>query len=270
MMKRRKFIQTGSVAAAAALASPWVMQRRASAGELELLVTGELSSATEGVYPPFSFKAEDGTLDGLEMRTMGEICRRLGLNYEPVVIKWESMLVALLADKYDIVGNAMGITEERQKSVTFCDGWIESGARLVVHEDSAIQSSADAKGKSVGVITASIFVPLAEGWGAEVKHYQSDVGVMQDTVNGRIEGAVMDSIAAAYAIKKSKLPLRWTDELHIPYQLGWAVKKGKPNLVQAINAARAEMVADGTFKRLVEDLVGYDPSPRDPIRSILS
>ena len=109
---------------------------------------------------------------------MREICRRLGLNYEPVVIKWESMLVALLADKYDIVGNAMGITEERQKSVTFCDGWIESGARLVVHEDSAIQSSADAKGKSVGVITASIFVPLAEGWGAEVKHYQSDVGVM--------------------------------------------------------------------------------------------
>ena len=129
-----------------------------------------------------------------------------------------------------------------------------------------VQSSADVKGRSVGVITASIFVPLAEGWGAEVKHYPSDVGVMQDTVNGRLEGAVMDSIAAAYAIKTSKMPLRWTDELHIPYQLGWAVKKGKPNLVRAINTARAEMVADGTFKRLVEDLIGYDPSPKNPIR----
>ena len=270
MMKRRKFIQAGSVAAATTLAFPWVIQRQASAGDLELLVPGELSSATEGVYPPFSFKAEDGTLDGLEMRVMREICRRLGLNYKPVVIKWESMLVALLADKYDIVGSAMGITEERQKSVTFCDGWIESGARLVVHKDSTIRSSADVKGRSVGVITASIFVPLAEGWGAEVKHYPSDVGVMQDTVNGRLEGAVMDSIAAAYAIKTSKMPLRWTDELHIPYQLGWAVKKGKPNLVRAINTARTEMVADGTFKRLVEDLIGYDPSPKNPIRSILS
>jgi len=269
-MKRRKFIQTGSVAVATTLGMPWFMQQRAFAGELELLVPGELSSATEGVYPPFSFTNADGSLDGLEMRTMGEICHRLGLTYKPVVIKWESMLVALLADKYDIVGNAMGITEERQKSVTFCDGWVESGARLIVHKDSDIQTSADIKGKSVGCITASIFVPLAEGWGSEVKHYQSDVGVMQDIINGRIDGAVMDSIAAAYAIKASKMPLRWTDELFIPYQLGWAVKKEKPNLVRAINAARADMVADGTFKRLVEDLVGYDPSPKDPIRSILN
>ena len=269
-MKRRKFIQTGSVAAAATLAFPWVMRSRASAGELELLVPGELSAATEGTYPPFSFRAEDGTLDGLEMRVMGEICQRLSVTYKPVIIKWESMLIALLADKYDIVSDAMGITEERQKQVTFCDGWIESGVRLIVHKDSDIQSSADAKGKSIGVITASIFVPLAEGWGAEVKHYQSDVGVMQDTVNGRLDGMITDSIAAAYAINTSKMPLRWTDELHIPYQLGWPVKKGKPNLVRAVNKIRAEMVAEGTFKELVEGLIGYDPSPMDPVRSILS
>jgi polar amino acid transport system substrate-binding protein len=269
-MKRREFIRKSSAAVATTLALPWVMRRPAFADELELLVPGELSSATEGVYPPFSFTKDDGTLDGLEMRAMREICGRLGLNYKPVVIKWESMLVALLADKYDVVGSAMGITEERQKSVTFCDGWVESGARLIVHQDSTIQSSADAEGKSIGVITASIFVPLAEGWGAEVRHYPSDVGVMQDTVNRRIDGAVMDSIAAAYAIQVSKMPLRWTDELHIPYQLGWAVKKAKPNLVSAINAARAEMVADGTFGSLVEDLIGFDPSPADPIRSILN
>ena len=268
-MKRRKFIQTSSAAAATTFALPWVGQS-AFASEFELLVPGELSSATEGTYPPFSFQAEDGTLDGLEMRTMGEICKRLGLKYDPVVIKWESMLVALLADKYDIIGAAMGITEERQKRVTFCDGWVESGARLIVHKDSPVQSSAEMTGKAVGAITASIFIPLAEGWGAEVKHYPSDVGVMQDTVNRRIDGAVLDSIAAAYAIQKSKLPLKWTDELHIPYQLGWAVKKGKPNLVRAINKTRAEMVADGTFKRLVVDLVGFDPAPKEPIRSILS
>jgi len=120
------------------------------------------------------------------------------------------------------------------------------------------------------VITASIFVDLAEGWGADVKHYKADVDAMQDCVNGQVDGIVLDSIAAAYAIRKSKLPLRWTNELHIPYQLGWAVKKGKPNLVTAINKTRAAMVADGTVKRLFEDLIGYDPSPKEPTRSILS
>lgn len=267
-MKRRTFIKTGSLLLASTLAAPHVI-RHARAEELELLVPGELSSATEGTYPPFSVRKPDGTLDGLEMRTMGEICRRLSLTYKPVVIKWDSMLVALLADQFDIVGNAMGITDERKKSVNFCDGWVESGARLIVRKDSPIQSSAEMSGKSVGVITASIFVDLAAGWGADVKHYKADVDAMQDCVNGQVDGIVLDSIAAAFAIQKSKLPLRWTDELHIPYQLGWAVKKGKPNLVRAINRTRAEMVADGTFKNLVEDLVGYDPSPKNPIRSEL-
>ena len=259
-MKRRTFVKT-SAAAAAAVTLPAIV-RPSRAADVELLVPGVLSSATEGTSPPFSLRKPDGQLDGLEMRIMGEICNRLGLRYKPVVIRWDSMLVALLADQYDIVGNAMGITRERQKQVTFCDGWVESGARLVVREDSAIQDSSEVGGKSVGVITASIFVDLAEGWGAEVKHYKADVEAMQNCVNGRVDAIVLDSIAAAYAIRKSGLPLRWTDELHIPYQLGWAVRMGRPNLVRAVNRTWAAMVADGTVKELFEDLIGYDPSPR--------
>ena len=54
-----------------------------------------------------------------------------------------------------------------------------------------------------------------------------------------------------------------------PIQLGWAVKKGKPNLVRAINETRAAMVADGTIERLFADIIGFDPSPKEPIRSML-
>ncbi|MGI9331577.1 MAG: transporter substrate-binding domain-containing protein [Gammaproteobacteria bacterium] len=268
-MKRRTIVRAGTTIVASALTAPWLWHRPAHAADLELLAPGTLSSATEGTYPPFSLRNASGELDGLEMRTMGEICKRLGLTYNPVVIKWESMLVGLLSDQYDIVGNAMGISAERQKKVTFCDAWIESGARLLVHKDSPIQSNAEVKGKTIGAISASTFIPMAERLGGTVKLYKADVEAMQDCVNGRVDSIILDSIAAAYAIKKSKLPLRWTPELIEPYQLGWAVKQGKPNLVRAINAARAEMVADGTFAKLVEPLVGYDPSPKDPIKSIL-
>jgi polar amino acid transport system substrate-binding protein len=264
-MYRRTFI-TG---AGAVLAAPFLTKTALAAGDLELLKPGILSSATEGTFPPFSFRGSDGNLDGLEMRIMGEIAKRLELQYEPVVIKWDSMLIGLQADQYDVVGNAMGITEDRQKQVTFCDGWLESGAQLIVPEDSEISEAEDTKDKRIGVITASIFIPLVEGWGAEAVHYKADVDAMQDCVNGQIDGMVTDSIAGAYAINKSSLPLKLVGGLHSPYQMGWAVKKGKPNLVTAINQTRASMVEDGTVKMLFTDLIGFDPSPEEPIRSQL-
>ena len=101
------------------------------AADLELLVPGELSAATEGTFPPFNMQGPDGKLDGLEMRVMGEIAKRLGLTYKPVITKWEAILIGLKADQYDTSSDAMDITPERQKEVVFVDGWLELGGRLV-------------------------------------------------------------------------------------------------------------------------------------------
>ncbi len=266
---RRLLLKSVAALGAGAIAAPALIGRALAADNLELLKPGTLMSATEGTFPPFSFRGSDGNLDGLEMRIMGEIASRLGLQYEPVVIKWDSMLIGLQADQYDIIGNAMGITPERQEQVTFCDGWLESGAQLITRTDSPITSPADTKGKRIGAITASIFVPLIEGWGAEPVHYKSDVEAMQDTVNGQIDGMVTDAISGAYAISKANLPLHPVGDIQSAYQMGWAVKKGKPNLVIAINETREAMVADGTVAKLFDDLIGFDPSPKDPIRSQL-
>ena len=265
-MKRREFLGTASATIAATALVPRVVW---ASQELELLTPGVLTSATEGTYPPFSMRTPDGELDGLEMRIMGEICNRLSLQYEPVIVKWDSMLVGLQADHYDIVGNAMGITAERQKAVTFCDGWIETGARVVVHRDSTYSDPDQLRGKKIGAIAASTFIPIVEQLGGDLRAYKADVDGMQDLVNGNIEAVILESIAANYAITKSRLPLRSLPGLVDPAQLGWAVKKGKPNLVRAINATRAEMVAEGKVAELFEDLIGYDPSPDEPIRSIL-
>ena len=211
----------------------------------------------------------NGELAGLEMRIMGEICKRLGLKYEPVIVKWESMLVGLQANQYDIVGNAMGITEERQKAVTFCDGWVDTGAQVVVREGSDHSSADQLKGKKIGAISASTVIPIVESLGGELKAYKGDIDGMQDLVNGNIDAVILEAIAANFAITKSNLPLRALPGLIDPAQLGWAVKKGKPNLVTAINETRAQMVAEGKVAELFDDIIGFDPSPKEPIRGIL-
>ncbi|MCK4782854.1 MAG: transporter substrate-binding domain-containing protein, partial [Desulfobacteraceae bacterium] len=157
----------------------------AAAGELELLVPGQLSVATEGTYPPFSMVDEKGNLYGLEIGVMKEICKRIGLRYKPIIMKWDSLLIALFADQYDVISAGMDITPERQKKVTFSDGWLESGGRLVVRDNSDINDLKDIKGKVVGALVASTMAEAAEGLGAKkVKYFKSETDAIQDLVNG--------------------------------------------------------------------------------------
>jgi len=251
------------------LAVGWSAQGLA-ADELELIEPGKLSVSTEGTFPPFSFKDAEGNLDGLEIRLWQEIANRLGLEYQPVIIKWESTLVGLLAGQFDVMGTTMDITEERQQQITYSDGWLESGGVLLVEQDSDITSLDQIEGKTIGALVASSWADVAQAAGAaEVKSYKAETDAIQDLVNGNLDGVVTDAIAAAYAIKQSNLPLRLVDEYLSHMQKGWGFQKGKPNLVKAVNEALAEMQADGTYEELTVDLIGIDPAPEAPIRSNL-
>jgi polar amino acid transport system substrate-binding protein len=252
-----------------ALALGWAVPG-VTADELELIQPGKLSVSTEGTYPPFSFKDAEGNLDGLEIRLWQEITERLGLEYDPVIIKWESTLVGLLAGQFDVMGTTMDVTEERQKQITYSDGWLESGGVLMVQQDSDITSLDQIEGRTIGALVASSWAEAATARGAgEVKAYKAETDAIQDLVNGNIDGVVTDAIAAAYAIKQSNLPLHMVDEYLSHVQKGWGFQNGKPNLVEAVNAALAEMQADGTYARLTTDLIGIDPAPAEPIPSNL-
>ncbi len=257
--------------ARAALAVPLalgVLLAVAGADELELVVPGQLAAATEGTYPPFSMQNEQGELDGIDVRLMREIAKRLGLKYKPVLLKFDSLLVGLEADQFDVIGSPLDITAERKQKVTFSDGWIESGARLVVPQDSPVQTPADVAGKMIGALAASTWVDMAGPLNpGEIKPYKSETDAFQDLVNGNIDAIVTDGISASFNIKQSHLPLRLVDTPLSTLQKAWAIKKGKPNLVKAINKAIAEIIADGTYVKLTSDFIGIDAAPKDPIRS---
>ena len=241
----------------------------AASDALELLVPGELSVATEGTYPPFSMSDEKGQLSGLEIAVVKEICNRLGLTYKPVMIKWESILIGLFADKYDMISAAMDITEERQKSVVFSSGWLESGGALAVRQESPIKVVADIKGGTIGCLVASTWADIAETLGAkDVKLYKAEADALQDLNNGNIDAVITDAVAVAFAIKEANLPLRVVEERVSHIQKGLVFKPGKPNLVKAVNKALAEMGADGTYERLVREIIGINTWPEKPIETI--
>ena len=103
-----------------------------------------------------------------------------------------------------------------------------------------------------------------------MKAYKAESDAMQDLANGQVDAIITDAVAAAYAIQKSNLPLRLVEEPVSSIQKGFAIKMGKPNLAKAVNEALAEMIADGTYEALTTELIGVNPAPKKPIRTIFA
>jgi polar amino acid transport system substrate-binding protein len=243
---------------------PWV-----GAQELELLQPGTVKCAFTGAFPPFSMQGPDGGWTGLTNEIFDEVANRSGLEVERVVTKWESLLVGLMAGQYDILCDTMDITQERQERVLFVDGWLESGGRLVVHQDSEVGSLEDFKGKTMGVLVSSTWAELAkELEPGDTRYYQAETDTMRDLADKKIDGMVTDSIAAAYAIENSGLPLKIVPGYLSRIQKGWAAQKHQENLVKTLNAALEEMIADGTYAAITSAIIGYSPAPEEPIRSV--
>src|SRR4051812_41851248 len=80
--------------------------RAAAADALELIEPGKLSCGADGGYPPFSLTNEKGEFDGLAVRVMKEMARRVGLQYTPVIVKFDVALIGLFANQYDLLCNS--------------------------------------------------------------------------------------------------------------------------------------------------------------------
>lgn len=241
----------------------------AADGHLELLEPGVLKCAFSGSYAPFAMQDAEGKWSGLAVEVFREAVDRTGLQIEYVITKWESLLVGLFANKYDMLCDTMDITKERQERVLFVDGWLESGGRLVVHKDSDVATLEDFKDKTMGVLVASTWAELAKPLGpGETKYYQTESDAFRDVANQNVDGMITDSIAAAWAIEKSGLPLKIIPGYLSRIQKGFAAQKKQPNLVRAINEKLAEIVADGTYEKITSNLIGYSPAPEEPIRTM--
>lgn len=256
----------GGLAAAVMLCG--VTSTAGAAEDYGLLEPGVVKCAFSGAYAPFTMQNASGEWDGLAVRVFTEMLDRLDLKFEPVVTKWETLLVGLFADKYDILCGTMDITKERQERVLFVDGWLESGGRLIVNKDSDIKSIEQFKGHTMGVLVSSTWAELAKPLEPDdTKYYQSESDAMRDLANKKIDGVITDSIAAAWAIENTGLPLRIVPGYLSRIQKGWAAKQDHVNLTKALNEKLNEIIADGTYAKLTSDLIGYSPHPEKPISS---
>ena len=81
---------------------------------------GILRCVTTPDAAPFSFMS-NGTFEGLEAELLYEFCYEYGYDLQIDNVSFDAILTSVATNKYDVAFNGIYITEERKKSVNFCD-----------------------------------------------------------------------------------------------------------------------------------------------------
>lgn len=223
---------------------------------------GTLNVGLEGTYPPFSFVGEDGKLAGFEVELSEALAKELGVKAKLQPTKWDGILAALESKRLDVVINQVTISDERKKKYDFSEPYTVSGIQALVQKKNAgkFNEAKDLTGKKVGVGLGTNY----EQWlktnvpGAIVKTYDDDPTKLQDLSVGRVDAILVDRLAALEIAGKSKVPLAVSGEPFSRQESGIALRKGEPELLNAVNKALDKLRADGTLAKLSQKYFNAD------------
>ena len=195
------------------------------------VLADKIKIGTEGAYPPWNAKDASGNLIGFEVDLAKELCTIMGHECTIVEQDWDGMIPALLMRKFDAIMAGMSITAERQKTITFSQGYADEVASLAVMKGSGLGNmdtpegvnlsigGADVKkalktitdalaGKTVCVQTATIhqnFLESGDVGKVNVRTYKTQDEVNLDLAAGRCDAALAAAVAFTdYAEKSGK------------------------------------------------------------------
>jgi cyclohexadienyl dehydratase len=93
----------------------------------DILARGTLRVGLTGDYRPFSAKAPDGGMAGLDVDMAQNLAQSLGVKLEIVPTTWPTLMADLNGQKYDIAMGGITITLERLKTAAFSIPVMRSG-----------------------------------------------------------------------------------------------------------------------------------------------
>ena len=245
---------------------------------------------TEGAYPPWNSKDESGKLIGFEVELAWTLCRYIGQQCVIVEQDWDGMIPALIMRKFDAIMAGMSITAERQKAISFSQGYADEVASLAVMKGSSLEGldtpaginltkpDAAAKkalktltgalaGKTVCVQTATIHQNCLDSGDVgkvNVRTYKTQDAVNLDLASGRCDAALAAAVAFSDYAEKSGKPVVLTGPTFsggaFGNGVGVGIRKDDTELLNAFNKAIDKARKNGDISRIATKWFGFDAS----------
>ena len=231
--------------------------------EYGLVKAGTLTVATEGTYRPFSFH-EDGSGDlvGYDVEIAEAVAEKLGLEVEFQETQWDAIFAGLDAGRFDVIGNQVSITPEREEQYLFSEPYTISRGVIVVNEgDSSISSFDDLEGKRTAQSLTSNWYELATESGAQVEAVEGWAQAVALLEQGRVDATINDELTFLdYLTTTPDAAIEVAAETDETSESAFAFTKDKEALVAAVDEALAELREEGVLAEISEKYFGADVS----------
>ncbi|MCR6109330.1 transporter substrate-binding domain-containing protein [Bacillus sp. A301a_S52] len=237
----------------------------------EIEESGVITVATSGTLYPTSYHSdEDNDLTGFEVEIVREVADRLDLDVEFTEMGFDGMLTSINSGQVDLAVNDIDINERREEDFLFTDPYKFSYGAMIVRPDdhSGIESLEDLEGKRHGGAATTIYMQLAEEYGAEGVTYDNVTNdtYLKDIENGRLDVVMNDYYLQSLAIEA--LPdidvVIHPDLFYYPNNQAMIMKKDNVELQENINNVLVDMMEDGTITELSEQFFGGQDVSQEP------
>lgn len=215
---------------------------------------GTLVVATDATFPPFEY-VDEATKDivGFDIDLMNAIAENANLAISYQNVSWDPLLAGMADCQYDMAISAMTITPERAEVFSFSDPYVNAGQIVTVAIDNdTINRPADLVGATIGAQIGTTGAMEAEAiTDSTAKVYDTYELAFLDLANGQIDAVIADYPTAVAFVNQNVARLKVVGEVFTDESYGIAFCKGSDDLIAQVNAALADLQAEGFIDELV-------------------
>ena len=219
-----------------------------------------LIMATNAEFPPYEY-FEGDKIVGIDAEVAQAICDKLGYDLKIEHIEFDSIIPGIKGGKFDFGAAGMTVTPEREKEVSFTTSYATGIQSIIVKEGSDIKTANDLSkgGVKIGVqkgTTGDLYCT----WDIEdenlgtVERFAKGADAVMALTSGKVDAVVIDNEPAKVFVKNNE-GLQILETSYAVEDYAIAVSKENTELLNEINGALEELIADGTIKNIIEKYI---------------
>lgn len=211
-------------------------------------------------FPPFGFKNELNEYDGFDLALAKEVCERLGWEFTPQPIDWNSKDAELKAGSINCIWNGFTMNG-REDQYTWSDPYVDNSIVVVVKADSGIKTLADLAGKKVMAQSGSSAsdaindnTEFKDSLAEVIELADYNMGFME-LEQGSVDAVAVDLGVGTYQMGAKEGSYVMLDEPIAQEQYAIGFLKGNDALRDKVNDTLKEIAADGTMLAIAQNYV---------------
>ena len=221
-----------------------------------------LRLGADPAYPPFVFRDDSGTYQGMAFDYIEHISNLLGI--EMIIVPdltWAEVFDGIKTGKIDVIAS-LANTAERRDLMQFTKPYIALPMVIITRKDHAtISGLADFKGKTLAMVKGYFYVNEVAKNYADITplFFETPLDALKSVVYGKADGVVVNLGVGSYLTQQhSLLNLKVASEAGIQDgKMSFGVRKDWPVLANIMEKARNKLPVE-THQRIYEKWIPFD------------